>query len=240
MGNAIWKAFEYSAPVQRYKTWLRQLIGQEIRLRPALEIPTVSDAGWCYDRSRLSDDSIVYSFGVGDNIEFDLALIERTGATVHAFDPTPVSHRTIKEVTLPLQFHFHPWAVAAEDGHLALYPRVRRNGELSDTMYTIESSPDSENHALEVPAYTIEAIMRQLSHSHIDLLKIDVEGAEYQVLGGMLASTLRPQQILVEFHHRHAAFSQRDTRNAVAALEAAGYRIFHVSNNVREVSFLRC
>jgi hypothetical protein len=43
----------------------------------------------CTDR--LGPDSIVYSFGLGEDISFDLELIERTGATVYGFDPTPRS-----------------------------------------------------------------------------------------------------------------------------------------------------
>ena len=224
--------------MQRNKTRLRQLLGREIRLEPSIELATVRDADWCYHRDALEEGSVVYSLGIGDTIEFDLALIERTGATVHAFDPTPGTLDTLAEHDLPGAFRFHPWAVAAADGTLTLYPRVRRNGSLSETMYTLVPDSASADDAIQVPAYTIESIAARLGHARIDLLKMDIEGAEYEVIEGLLAGVQRPRQLLVEFHHRHTGFSRADTAAAVAALQAAGYRIFYVSDNMREVSFL--
>ena len=37
----------------------------------------------------LHTGSVVYSFGVGEDVSFDVALIQRFGSIVHAFDPTP-------------------------------------------------------------------------------------------------------------------------------------------------------
>lgn len=238
MAIAAWKKFEKGPWMQRNKTRLRQLLGREIRLRPSISIDTVRDADWCYDASVLDADSVVYSLGVGDTIEFDLALIERTGATVHAFDPTPGTYATLAANALPNQFRFHPWAVAAEDGTLSLYPRVRKDGSLSEMMYTLVPDPASAADAIHVPAHTVGSIAKQLGHTGIDLLKMDIEGAEYDVIKELLAGEHRPRQMLVEFHHRHAGLGRQHTESAVAAMQAAGYQIFYVSDNVREVSFL--
>ncbi|GIS18490.1 MAG: hypothetical protein CM15mP120_04060 [Pseudomonadota bacterium] len=43
--------------------------------------------------------------------------------------------------------------------------------------------------------------MRDLGHDHLDVLKMDIEGAEYAVLDDMLQSNILPDQLLVEFHH---------------------------------------
>ena len=43
--------------------------------------------------------------------------------------------------------------------------------------------------------------MKQNGHDRIDLLKIDIEGAEYDVLDHLLSHKLRVKQVLVEFHH---------------------------------------
>ena len=39
-------------------------------------------------RDGLDARSVVYSFGVGEDVSFDLGLIERYGCMVHTFDPT--------------------------------------------------------------------------------------------------------------------------------------------------------
>jgi len=42
--------------------------------------------------------------------------------------------------------------------------------------------------------------MQEHGHTHIDLLKIDIEGAEYQVLDNMLHENILPTILCIEFH----------------------------------------
>ncbi|MDX1517293.1 MAG: FkbM family methyltransferase [Woeseiaceae bacterium] len=238
MALAAWKRFEKSDAVQHAKARLRRLIGTEPDIRPMLTLDTVTEGGWCYHPDVLGSDSVVYSLGIGDNIDFDLALIARCGAAVHAFDPTPTTYETLDAAELPPQFQFHPWAAAADDGVLTLYPRVRHNDKLSQTMYTLEPDPQSQAHGIDVPAYTVSTLMDKLGHAHVDLLKMDIEGAEYGVIDALLASPHRPTQLLVEFHHRHKTIGKQRTVDAVDKLIAAGYAVYAVSFNVREVSFM--
>ena len=42
-------------------------------------------------------------------------------------------------------------------------------------------------------------IMEEHNHRHIDLLKIDIEGAEIEVLEQMLLDNIKPTYLLVEF-----------------------------------------
>jgi hypothetical protein len=44
--------------------------------------------------------------------------------------------------------------------------------------------------------------MDLLSHQKIDILKMDIEGAEYSALKNMMNSGINISQICVEFHHR--------------------------------------
>lgn len=65
-------------------------------------------------------------------------------------------------------------------------------------------------------------------------LKMDIEGAEYGVLTGLLASDLCPGQLLIEFHHRHAGMDKSQTVQAIAALRSAGYGLTDISASGRE------
>ena len=56
--------------------------------------------GWVIDESKISKDSVVYSIGVGSNIDFDIALIEKFNLVVHAFDPTPRSIKWVESQSL--------------------------------------------------------------------------------------------------------------------------------------------
>jgi FkbM family methyltransferase len=93
--------------------------------------------------------------------------------------------------------------------------------------------------AVELPVQRLTTIMRDLGHDKINLLKMDIEGAEYSVLADLLASHIRVDQLLVEFHHRFPEVGVNKTRSAIKALNAAGYRIVNVSPSGEEFGFLR-
>jgi hypothetical protein len=84
----------------------------------------------------------------------------------------------------------------------------------------------------------LSTIARELGHEHIDVLKMDIEGAEYDVLVDLEKSSIRPVQILIEFHHRFPGIGVERSRNAVSLLRAMNYRLFWVSDSLEEFGFV--
>jgi FkbM family methyltransferase len=238
MAIAAWKRLEKSPGYQRKKLFFKRLVGKELRLRPDVRIPSVKDGGWWFHPGTLDGNSVVYSLGIGEDLDFDLVLIERFGCELHAFDPTPSTVDWIARRELPPSFRFHPWAVTARDGTLRLYPRIRRDGSLSALMYTMLPEDGSVGEAIEVPAMSVGTIARQLGHKRIDLLKMDIEGAEYEVLDNLLESDVKPIQLLVEFHHRFPGIGPERTKEMIRKLRHAGYRLFAIAETGRELSFI--
>lgn len=235
----VWKRFEATPFYQRNKLFLKRLVGRELWLQAEIDVTVASAGGWCFHQDVLQPGSIVYSLGIGKDIEFDRDLIERCGVEIHALDPTPSTVDWIARQTLPPSLHFHPWAVSACDGALRFYPRVRRDGSLSEVMYSTLPDDAAVDAAIEVPSYSFRTLVSMLGHRHIDLLKMDIEGAEYEVLDGMLGTDIRPRQLLIEFHHRLPGVGVRRTAETLKRLRGAGYRLFAVSGTGREVSLLR-
>jgi FkbM family methyltransferase len=182
----------------------------------------------------LSKASVVYSFGVGEDISFDLELIRRFGLQVHAFDPTPRSIEWIGSQTLPKEFEFHPYGVADADGRRKFAPPV--NPEYVSHTMLQRKTPWP---AIEVPVSRLPTILGSLGHEKIHLLKMDIEGAEYEVLANMFASGIQVDQLLIEFHHRWPEVGVEKTRRALHDLKLSGYRIFHISPSGEEYSFRR-
>ena len=87
---------------------------------------------------------------------------------------------------------------------------------------TISHLAEPGTSGLEVPLRSLDEIMGTFNIANIDLLKIDVEGAELAVLQGGAASVGRARRIVIEVSEA--------TADAVAdSLEAAGFnRIFRV------------
>lgn len=220
------------------KLFLKRASGKELWLRPETSHAWRQSDSWRYIPDLLHRDAIVYSLGVGDLIDFDLALINDHGVTVHAFDPTPFAREWVSTQSLPDRFVFHPWAAAAADGSLRLYRRMSTRGKRSEVMWTADETAGDAADFIDAPAYTVGTIMEKLGHEHVDLLKMDIEGAEYEILDGLQHESRLPRQLLVEYHHRFPGVGKQRTAESIAALRRLGYRIFAVSETGREVSFI--
>mgnify|MGYP001816944668 FL=1 len=220
------------------KLFFKRISGKEMWLRPEVRYDLRKSDSWNYIPSLLQTDSVVYSIGVGDLVNFDLDLINDHGVTVHAFDPTPFAAEWVEKETLPDKFVFHSWAASGEDGTLRLYRRVNTRGKRSSMMWTADNSAGDASDSIDVPAYTVGTIMQKLEHERVDMLKMDVEGAEYDILDAMLAGGQLPKQLLVEYHHRFPGIGKHRTAASINALRAAGYRIFAISETGREVCFV--
>jgi FkbM family methyltransferase len=183
----------------------------------------------------LNADSIVYSFGVGEDASFDLALIERFDLVVHAFDPTPKSMTWVKEQRFSDRFVMHEYGIADFDGTASFKPPENPD----HVSHTLLDRPTTQDRAITVPVKRLSSIMKALGHARIDVLKLDVEGAEYAVIEDMHRSNVHPGQVLVEFHHRFPGVGIRKSKNAIARLRRMGYRIFSVSANNEEFCFVR-
>ena len=220
------------------KRFVKRISGKELWLKTEVDCRLLESGGWLYAPDLLGPDSIVYSLGVGDSIEFDLRLIEHYGLTVHTFDPTPYSEEWMAGLELPPNLEFHNWAAAGEDGTLRLYRRISSRGRKSKVMWTAEDQAGDDSHYIDAPAYTIRTMMEKLGHDRVDLLKIDVEGAEYEILDSLEKAERLPVQVLVEFHHRFPGIGKERTAESIRKLRELGYKIFSISETGREIGFV--
>jgi FkbM family methyltransferase len=225
------------APFKVVKRAARILARSDIYIATQLACGVVylGNAGtsWPLCPEALPYQPLVYSFGVGEDVSFDLELIRRFDATIHAFDPTPRSVAWIARQQLPPNFHFHPCGIANHEGVCSFLP-PENPAHVSHTIIARHSVAP----ALELPVKRMQTFLSELQHPHIDLLKMDIEGAEYAVIDDLIASRILVKQLLVEFHHRWKEIGISKTKEAVRNLNATGYRIFAVSPNGEEYGFL--
>lgn len=220
------------------KLFIKRISGRELWLKNDTERAVLESDGWKYIPELLGADSVVYSLGVGDSIDFDMDLIHHYGLAVHAFDPTPYSEEWIATLELPLNFVFHPWAAAGQDGSLRLFRRVNKRGKKSKVMWTADGNAGDGSDFIDAPAYTIGSMMNKLGHERIDILKVDVEGAEYDILDNLGTVDRLPIQLLVEFHHRFPGIGKEKTAASIEKLKTLGYKIFAISETGREIGFV--
>ncbi|MDQ3030777.1 MAG: FkbM family methyltransferase [Myxococcota bacterium] len=159
---------------------------------------TLTEYGNYYlDASLVPEDPVVFSLGIGRDIRFDRAVMERHNPTLVMVDPTPSSRDFIGELDLPDNVSFHNIAVSREDGMLDVYP-----DELEATL-TGTTSVSMHPHgfhdaAFQVPCKRVSTLMREHGVDRIDVFKADIEGAALGVLEDLLDQGIHPTQIAAE------------------------------------------
>jgi FkbM family methyltransferase len=191
--------------------------------------------GGFYILPTLSKDSIVYSFGIGRDVSFDLEIIKKFGCKVWAFDPTPESVSWVEQMKLPSSFVFSAYGVSDRDTLATMYLPKNHDYVSGSIMSTNFVSPLRK---VEVELRSLGTIMKSMGHERIDLLKMDIEGAEYSVIDYLVRENLRICQIAVEFHARMLPNGVTKTRRAIDTLQNHGYRIFGMSPRGEEISFV--
>lgn len=227
--------------LHRIKLLVKHLLGRDLLIRRKVHLPLEHYGNrygdWSVPANYVTKESIVYSFGIGEDASWDLALIQAKNCQVQGFDPTPKSLSWVKNHVLDSRFSIHPWALADLDGTLDLW--LPANDAFVSA--SCRASDSSSSKKITVPCRCLPSIMNELGHEFVDVLKMDIEGAEYSVIEQIVNDGLakRIGVILVEFHHWMSAFKLDDTRKAIEQLADVGFLPAWVSETGHELLFVR-
>ena len=212
----------------RVRAYRNRITRAAVRVRlPVLErndlVRLGSDyGGWWVPGQAIGTGGRAYCAGVGNDVTFDIALIDRYDCEVWAFDPTPKVIDAVTQWDTPERWHFEPVGLWDREDVIRFYsPALPDHGSLSAT------NAQRTKVFVEARVEALPAIMRRLGHDRIDILKMDVEGAEGRVLDSMLSAGIRPTVLCVEFDQPEAPWR---TRRRVRSLLAAGYVLVMVEH----------
>lgn len=151
--------------------------------------------GWSVPTDLLCADSVCYCIGCGEDISFDLGLIELFRCEVFAYDPTPraIEHVKAHAADNPL-YHFSALGLWDKADRLKFYAPSNPK-HVSHSLLNLQRTSEY----IEVNVERLSAIMKRNGHTRIDLLKLDIEGAEYKVLESAMTDNLVVGILCVEF-----------------------------------------
>jgi hypothetical protein len=93
--------------------------------------------------------------------------------------------------------------------------------------------------SLTVRTTSLAEILGETRRAECDVLKLDIEGAEYDVLQALCedGTIRRCRQLLVEFHHHGTDRTLQDTHEAIERLQSRGFELSHTED--RNCLFVR-
>lgn len=177
-------------------------------------------------------------FDVGANVgELTMLFSRFVGASgvVHAFEPTGRAFERLETVCRAASLRnvrLNRLALAEEDGPVSLHVydddymswNTRAVRPLED--YGIDVKPTAVE---EVNATTVDLYCVQSGVEEIDLLKVDVEGAEFQVLAGARRMLYERRVRCLTFEFGQTTFDMGNSPDLVEAyLQDAGYELRNI------------
>lgn len=183
--------------------------------------------GWFIVEKNLSKELIVFSAGVGEDISFDIEILNKFNSKIFFIDPTPKAIEHIDKVIENLgknktqeydtksgkqQIESYDLSTVNIDSFKvikkALFNKTNlkikffkpvNEGHVSHSISNFQNQFKKNTDYIEVTTTTIKEIIIQNNIEQIDILKLDIEGAENQVIPDFLNSKIFPKQLLVEF-----------------------------------------
>ena len=212
-------------PVRRPVT-IQLRAGGRFLVRTKMDIWNVKET--CLDRDYerdavpLQDGWTIVDIGGGLG-DFTIHAARSGGrSTVYAFEPLLESFLLLQEnlalngVTNVRAFQE---AIAGKPGDRFIFTKTGVTGQHRTADTLADTTGDSER----VAGATLDAAFRRFGIERCDFLKIDCEGAEYDILFSASEETLsRVRHIAMEFHEGVTSYSHRDL---VQFLEQRGFRV---------------
>ena len=122
----------------------------------------------------LNAKSIVYSVGIGTDTSFDMDLINSFQCNVFGFDPTPKSIKWVKENVNESKFIMSEFGISNSSEKKKFY-LPKNQDHVSGSLILIDTVNKGDTIMLDFK--TLKEVMQNNNHNHLDVLKIDIEGA---------------------------------------------------------------
>lgn len=184
------------------------------------------------------DEAIMYSAGVGDDIEWEKRMHDRFGSEHVCWDPTPTAKQWRDVNKLPKGFMFYAIGLYGDDGNVSL--RVPFGQRRS---YALATRPEEQGPLIKVAVLCLRGMMRKRGDVHVAVLKMDVEGAEFAVIDMWWRRNekIAVDQIVVEFHERYFDWlpgQRKLVKRSVAKMRELGFRSVASTGTVSQFIFL--
>lgn len=165
----------------------------------------VADPGFRNDYP-LTAESVVVDFGAYQG-EWAIEMVERFGCRIHAFEPVPSLYEKAAEATAAYPtVTVWPFGLGAADDVIGF--NVVGPGSSS----TPGSGGGVKGDQVQASVRDVATVLDELGLERIDLCKLNIEGAEYDVLDRMAATGWfeRVDHFQIQFHDFHPdAFRRR-------------------------------
>lgn len=195
--------------------------------------------GFLIDFDIIKEGSTVISAGIGEDISFDVGIIERKGCKIIGIDPTPKSHAFIESFPKLENYKLIKDALHVSDGEIIEMYKNKREDHVSESIYPTHAGV-KEYDSYYSETISLPTLFRE--NKDISVVKMDVEGAEYDIFANLSEIPETVRQVCVEFHHFCTDKTIEDTKSIINKMKTLGFE-HYIENpsgkSLAEITFWR-
>lgn len=211
--------------------------------------------GWVFVDDQTLTRSVIVSCGLGEDASFDVEFAARYEADVIMVDPTPRAIEHYKGIASRIgqpstaqysstgaqpvaaydlskvastQLRLCEKALWNQSTRLRFYA-PRNPHHVSHSIVNYQNDYSTETAYIDVEATTVAELLSAYGIEQLQLIKLDIEGAEVEVLTDMLGNNIRPNQVLVEYDELavRSPKAEARVRSTHQLLLDSGYSLVH-------------
>jgi len=217
-------------------------------------------AGWMIPTDYLQPGAICILAGAGEDISFDVELAHSYNSEVFTLDPTPraITHynnivdATLSGMKMPINnnqsIHYD---ISPGDLNHIQYFNLGLWDEDKELKFYTPKDPSHVSHSIQnhqdTKEYFIGKVTRlskfckDIGIDSIDILKLDIEGAEYKVIESIIKDNMDVKIICIEYEEIHNPLSINywlRILKSISLLTKTGYSIIYLDSRF-EFTFIK-
>ena len=178
-------------------------------------------------RNIFNQSSVVIDVGCADDADFSVHILDRFDAQVFGVDPTRKHRGALKalEERSEGRFKHLALAVTSTEGGITFHESAEnQSGSILNDHSNVMTDTIT---TYDVESVTLKSLIQRIDRTQVDFLKLDLEGAEYDLLNNITSEDLKPfRQIFVEFHHHNTSRTPDETKEIVQSIANFGFSVF--------------
>lgn len=214
--------------------------------------------GWSFVNNQNLSESTIISCGLGEDASFDIEFANFFNANVILVDPTPRAVNHFNNIVRNLgsekrinyknngaedvrsydlrslkvdQLKLVEKAIWVNDSAVNFY-LPKNKSHVSHSIINFQNDYSTETEYIEVEAITLRQLIDEFELSYIPILKLDIEGAETEVVNDLLSKKIFPNQILIEYDEMQYLNNEAKSKiyNCHLSLLRANYKLININN----------